>query len=380
MKYAIVGVGSIGRAVLREIRESDPDAEILAVDSDPRALQEAQRAGDGRDVTAYVVDGGDVKLLSKHAARADVLVNCTVGAQCVEILSAAIDARVPYVDVHGILFEQRMALADAAANAGVTVLLGMGVSPGLTNLLAGYGARRARGEITIDCEYVTYRPLNATAGLLETALRQFRNGARAPVYEDGSITDHPPFSGAMPTRFAGLDDEIELVYTPHSEPVTIPRFIPGLKRVTVRGSYHPKIMTLLKSLHAFGLLDPSLRVEDGGHTLDFQPLLRAALMGDGTLRPAGIPPLYIMRVRVTGVENGVRRVSLVTIGHSPGWDALPQGRLTALPAAYAAQLLARRHLNRPGIGSPEIMEDAHVEGCLALLEVRGLWIRREVSP
>ncbi len=153
----------------------------------------------------------------------------------------------------------------------------------------------------------------------------------------------------------------------------------GLKRVTVRGSYHPTIMALLKSLYEFGLLDPARRVRHAGRESDFQPLLREALMGDGSLRPEGISPRYIMRVRVTGVEGGRSKVALVTLGHDPGWDPLPQGRMTALPAAYTAQLLARRELVHPGICSPEILEDRHVEGCLDLLQARGLWLRREES-
>lgn len=376
MKYAIVGVGSIGRAVMRELLESDPEARVLAIDVDPGSLREAARVG-GERVEAQPAAGIAPESLGPQLRGADAVVNCTVGAQCVEILSAAIAAGVPYVDVHGILFAERLALERAAREAGVTALLGMGVSPGLTNLLAGHGARRARGKVTIDCEYVTYRPLNATAGLLETALRQFRNGVQAPVFEGGHIANHPPFSGRMPTRFHGLDDEIELVYTPHSEPVTIPHFMPGLHRVTVRGSYHPSIMTLLKSLHAFGLLDPARRVQCEGKVADFQPLLREALMCDGALRPEGIAPRYIMRVRVTGEEEARRTVSLVTLGHDPGWDPLPQGRMTALPAAYAARLLASGELDRPGICSPEILEDRHVEGCLALLQARGLWVHRE---
>jgi saccharopine dehydrogenase-like NADP-dependent oxidoreductase len=272
-----------------------------------------------------------------------------------------------------------MSLDDAARSRGVTALLGMGVSPGLTNLLAGHGIRRASGDITVDCEYVTLRPRNATPGLLETALRQFRDGAQAPVFENGAVKGYPPFSGALRTRFAGLEDEVEIVYTPHSEPITIPRFIPGLKRVTVRGSYHPRIMALLKSLSEFGLLDPEMRVDAGSASVEFQPLLRTALLGSGVPRPSGIGPLYIMRVRVTSERGGRQSSSLVTIGHEPGWDALPQGRLTALPAAYAARLLATKELDAPGIMSPEVMCDEHVEGCLALLERRGVWIKRELS-
>jgi saccharopine dehydrogenase-like NADP-dependent oxidoreductase len=379
MRYAVIGAGNIGREVIRELLTSDSRSEIVACDRDEAALAELRTLASGRKLSVVRIEGSDVREFSQHLQGMDAMVNCTVGSHCVNILSAAIAARVAYVDVHGILFDERMALESAARRSGTTAVLGMGVSPGLTNLLAGQGVRRASGDITVDCEYVTLRPLNATRGLLETALRQFRDGAQAPVFEDGAVKGYPPFSGAISARFAGYDEDVELVYTPHSEPITIPRFIPGLKRVTVRGTYHPSIMALLKSLSAFGLLNPSARVPVGEEHVDFQPILLDALMGGGMLRPPGVRPLYLMRVRVTSEQEGRRKTSLVTIGHEPGWDPLPQGRMTALPAAYAAQLLAKREIVEPGIISPEVMCDEHVDGCLALLEKRGLWIVREMG-
>jgi saccharopine dehydrogenase-like NADP-dependent oxidoreductase len=183
----------------------------------------------------------------------------------------------------------------------------------------------------------------------------------------------PPFSGAIRTRFRGVEEEVELVYTPHSEPQSIPRFVKNAKRVTVRGAYQPAIMALLKSLYEFGLMDPKRQVTVDGKKVDFQPLLREALHGDGSPKPAGVRTNYVMRVRVTGV-GADRRVLETTMGHPPAWDALPQGRMTALPTAYAARLVAKREFQHPGVVGPELWSDAQVEGCLAHLESRGLWV------
>jgi saccharopine dehydrogenase-like NADP-dependent oxidoreductase len=382
MHYLVIGAGNIGRCLIGDVLGSDPGVRITAIDNNQQSLAATSQLATGGRVSCLAVDVSDSSALAKHIKDAAIVVNTTDGSRSIEILCAAIQAHVPYLDVHGtLLVDERLALSAAAETAGITVLIGMGCSPGITNMLAGYGARNAAGAITVEVEYVTHRPMNPTLGLLDTALRQFRNHVRSTVYEDGTYHSKLPFEGELRTRFPGLEEEVDLVYTPHSEPVTLPRFVPGLKKVTVRGAYQPQMMTLLRALYSFGLMRQDLKVNVGGVSHDFQPILRDALMGDGSPKPAGVTPLYLLRVRVTGEEKGRRVINEMTVGHPHGWDPLPQGRMTALPASFTAQLIARREFQRPGVCGPETFTDSQVEACLAYLEARGLWRimdRREI--
>lgn len=370
MQYVLIGAGSIGRALAKDVLAADATAQFAAYDVHQGAL-DLTRALDPQRVRTALIQDGDSNSFAGLLDAADLVINCTAGAQCVEILQAAISRKVSYLDVHGtLLLKERMALTDQARRAGITAMIGVGVSPGLTNMLGAYLARQQPGKVDVACEYATIRPLNPTEGLLETALRQMRNGVMSAVYEDGQTTYHPPFSGASSTRFHGLDQDVELVYTPHSEPLTMPLFVQNVRRVTVRGTYDARIQSLLKSLYQFGLLEPTLTVDVDGQKRNFQPLLREALMGDGTLKPSEVQAQYVMRVRVT-CDNGE---STITLGHPPGWDALPQGRMTALPAAYFAQQIAHGAVQYEGVCSTEIATDAQVEQCLSYLKERGLWV------
>jgi saccharopine dehydrogenase-like NADP-dependent oxidoreductase len=376
MKIMLIGAGNIGRALVADLLDLEREASVSALDADERALAALAGLGHGRRVTGLRATAEHPEALAEHARGHDVVVNCTYGARCVEILDAAILAGVPYIDVHGtLLMEERFARDAAARAAGVTALIGTGVSPGLTNMMAAWGARRFAGDVSVECEYATFRPVNPTEGLLETALRQFRNGVRAPVWRDRELSYVPPFSGAQLTRFPGVDGEVELVLTPHSEPQSIPRFVANARHVTVRGAYQASVMALLKSLYDFGLMDPARQVTVDGRKLDFAPLLREALMGDGSPRPAGVRANYVMRVRVSGASGCVE----TTLGHPPGWDPLPQGRMTALQPAYAARLIASGAFVHPGVVGTELFTDDQVEGCLAHLQSRGLWVER-VGP
>lgn len=373
MLYVLIGAGNIGREIIKDILENDPASRFLAIDADPAALEQSARLDAGGRVTTRLAEAREPTALAPLLEGASVVINCTYGERILEILKAAIAAKVSYVDVNGTLFmEERLALGDAAAQAGITALLCMGVSPGLTNMLAAYGARKFECDVEIDCEYATYRPMNPTMGLLETALRQFRNGARAPVFERGEIHYHPPFSGQITTRFPGMDHDVDLVYTPHTEPFTVSRFVRNARRVVVRGTYERDTMALLRSLRQFGLLDPALKVTVDGRQVDFQPLLREALMGDGSPKPRDVPGLYVMRVRVAG---GDRRFE-IAVGHPPGWEKVPQGRMTALPTAHAAQMIAHGDLGRVGVCVPEQFTDDQVESCLGYLAARGMQVHR----
>lgn len=374
MNYAVLGTGGVGRSLIADVLESHPDVRVSAFDQLESSLATLARLGAPDRLECRPLDAADVGAVTRAIARADVVVNATDGSRSIEILKACIAAGKPYVDVHGtLLVNERLALDDEARAAGITAVIGMGCSPGITNMVAAHGARHAEGEIDIEVEYLTQRPLNPSMGLLDTVMRQFRDHVRAYEYVDGRHVLHPPFSGPIRTRFPGVEGEVELVLTPHSEPQTLPRFVPGLRRVSVRGAYQAPIMDLVKMLSRFGLLRADAKVTVGNVEHDFQPLLRAALMGDGTLKPGPVETVYCLRVRVTGSLPGLRRVVETTVGHPKGWDPLPQARMTAVPTAFTARLVASGKLRRPGVCGPEVFGDDDVEACLAYLRERGLW-------
>src|SRR5690606_35878330 len=116
-------------------------------DVDQQALDRIRALAPDR-VEASIAAGSDIAAFGAMMAGADIVVNCTTGAQCVEILEAAIARKVPYLDVHGtLLLKERMALSERAQQAGIAAMIGVGVSPGLTNMLGAYLARKDAGMV-----------------------------------------------------------------------------------------------------------------------------------------------------------------------------------------------------------------------------------------
>ena len=48
----------------------------------------------------------------------------------------------------------------------------------------------------------------------------------------------------------------------------------------------------------------------------------------------------------------------------------------SLQPAYAARQVAKGEFVHPGVVGAELFTDAQVEGCLAHLQARGLWVER----
>jgi saccharopine dehydrogenase-like NADP-dependent oxidoreductase len=378
MEYVVLGAGGVGRSLIADVLKTQAVARVTAIDNFDASLEAVAKLAPAERLKTLKLDVADIAAVVQAIGHADVVVNATDGSRSIEILKACIEAKKPYIDVHGtLLVNERLALSDAAKAAGITAVIGMGCSPGITNMLGAYGVRNAAGDISVEVEYITQRAMNPSMGLLDTVLRQFRDHVRSYEYVDGEYTLHPPFAGALRTRFPGIDGEVELVLTPHSEPQTLPRFVPGIKRVSVRGAYQPEIMDLVKTLSKFGLLKAETQVAVQGAPTDFQPVLRTALMGDGSLKPGGVETVYCLRVRVIAEQPGKRRVVETTVGHPKGWDPLPQARMTAIPTAFTAQLVASGGFRHPGVCGPEMFSDADVEACLAYLRERGLWTLTE---
>jgi saccharopine dehydrogenase-like NADP-dependent oxidoreductase len=137
VRAVVIGAGAVGSRAARQLASS-PDVHRVAI-ADPapdRAEGAAAALGPAAEVRAW-----DGDLLS----GADVVVVASPGQG--ELLRTAIERGIPSVSVVDALseVESLLALDQAAREAGVTVVVGAGMAPGLTCVLARYAATRLTG-------------------------------------------------------------------------------------------------------------------------------------------------------------------------------------------------------------------------------------------
>src|SRR6266498_4486218 len=110
------GAGAMGRWTVRDLTESVGVDEVCVADADgPRRAFEP----------------------------VDVVANCAFHATNVPVMEACADTGTHYVDLGGLFHTTRrqLTLNDRFAAAGATAVIGMGASPGTTNVMAALAAR-----------------------------------------------------------------------------------------------------------------------------------------------------------------------------------------------------------------------------------------------
>ncbi|MDD5648055.1 MAG: saccharopine dehydrogenase NADP-binding domain-containing protein [Dehalococcoidia bacterium] len=251
MKKIVVlgGAGTMGFEAVKLLLDRT-EAEITVADASVKGLKRVE-AELGKKVKTAGADVNDREALVKLLKGADVAIS-TVGPfykYAAAVIKAAIEARVNMVDIDDDFdaTKDSLDLDEAARKAGVTAIIGMGASPGVTNLVAKLGASRLDrtddirlywGESAID-------PTGSAA-----MMHWFHITAEeVPVFVNGKWVEQQGFTQPEVIEFMPPVGKLEVVLTGHPEPVSLPRYIKGVKNVSIKGAlYPPKMMELYRWL------------------------------------------------------------------------------------------------------------------------------------
>ena len=140
MKIAVLGAGLMGPTIAMGCIDSDEVDEVLLIDIDERRLNKAtKKLGNPKKLKTLVQDVRDRKGLAEALKGYDVLGIALLRWLNIDAIWSAIEAGVHAVDLSGPAEEDWKEIDSAAKKAGVAIIPGCGVEPGLTEMLAGYG-------------------------------------------------------------------------------------------------------------------------------------------------------------------------------------------------------------------------------------------------
>jgi saccharopine dehydrogenase (NAD+, L-lysine-forming) len=231
---------------VRDLAESDEVAEMLLVDLDrEKARAVAERHGDGK---ASVADG---------VAGADVVVNSAGYRINLDVMRSSLEAGAHYIDLGGLYWMtgQQLELHEEFARAGLLAVLGMGSSPGKTNVMAAHAARTL-GTEKLDTVHVAAggRDLDPPEGesfpyALQTLIDELT--MNPIVIRGGETAEIEPLSPGGTVRFAEPIGDGETIHTIHSEMRTFPASF-GCREASFRLSLAPVLLERLRQLAAAG--------------------------------------------------------------------------------------------------------------------------------
>jgi saccharopine dehydrogenase-like NADP-dependent oxidoreductase len=131
------GVGAIGRVVVRDLFESHPRNRILIADYNELAARAYARSFHSRRVMATFADATKPRQLAKLLHGHVAVINCTQHDFNLNVMRAALAAKVHYLDLGGLFYwtRKQLKLHGQFKRAGLTAILGMGCAPGITNVM-----------------------------------------------------------------------------------------------------------------------------------------------------------------------------------------------------------------------------------------------------
>jgi lysine 6-dehydrogenase len=371
------GCGAMGSEATRDLATTSDFEEIVIADADlHRAQVLASELGGGR-VRAMQADASDEAALTESLRGFDVIANCTTYHFGLIVTRAAINARVNYIDLGGLFNTPRQLELDKhAQRAGVTICLGCGATPGVTNLMTRRAADQLDQVDEVHIAFASFRSIAPSPGLLDTVLDEFSAGSRRFFWQEGEFIEVPAFSGAKQVRFAEPVGEIETYYVPHSETHTIHRFIgKGVRLVDVRGTWRPEIMRALR-VFADLELTGGLTTDLNGQQISTKQFLRAHILEHASGFGGEGEWAFLLSVEVLGQRDGRPARFEYTSRHPSRaeWGTAATARMTGIPASIAAQKLARGEVNRQGVVAPEACFDP--QSFFAELAKRGIIIEQ----
>ncbi len=315
------------------------------------------------------VERVDVTQVEETAAKLkgyDVLMNTTYFGFFDHAIRVAVQANVSYADL---ISEPTPEQLDLVQKSGITAVSGLGLTPGLSNVLARHGANQFQATEEIHIHWVSLRTVAPSEGLLDTIIWELATEcATRGYYLNGRFTVVPPFEGSKKVKFAEPVGEQTVYYVPHTETVSLAQNIEGVKYVSVRGTWRPDLMEDFRVLNRYGLLD-STEAGLSGTGRKVSEVTRRRIWQIHGQRTDSDLWAFFLNVEVIGRRSGRWTRYVANASHPVEWRDRSTAKMTGIPAAVGALLLGRHKRKKTGIVYPEDYYDpAEFLGELATLQ------------
>jgi lysine 6-dehydrogenase len=359
MKILILGSGLMGPAAAFNAM-ADPDVSQVALcDRDQQQLDAAQASlaslpGDEK-LTTIFLDLRDQGATSHLMADFDAIV-AALPKQAIPLgIRAAASSRTPLVDLSRPLEAELVDLERQVDASGSLVLLGCGVEPGLTEIMARHLAEKLDqvDELHIKCGGIPQEPAPPLGYKIVFGGRQLplREGD-AWIVEDGELKPVLRYSGVETVLFPGVG-ECEAWHEGFMPWLVDLDALKGLKsgtQKTVRWPGYAAKATMLREMGLLGL-DP---IDVDGVRVAPKSLLDALLYPRVRLAE-GERDLTLFRVEAVGCKDGhPRRYEIEMVDRYDemlGFTSM--ARTTAFTGAIIARMIARGDLTARGLHTPE---------------------------
>ncbi len=344
----IGGVGGMGQGVAKYLVWDKKVTDVILADLYPDKDRLTPKLQQNEKISLVKMDVMDHAGMVAAFKEVDIVIN-TAGPfykTAVPVARAAVEAGKNYIDICDdyegteILFNSE--IDDLAKKAGITVLTGMGSDPGTNNVLVKYYADKLDKVDDIYLYWVV--SIAELAGAAWDHSLHMTLG-QVPQYIDGELTQVEGGTEMVSEMFLPPLNECRVRYVGHPQPLTLPKYIKGVKNVIIKGALIPHwVDEMIAEQKATGFL--------GTDPVDLK----------GTKVTPYDLALELWKTIPEGRDNGPQSSGLKVIvkgerdGKKVTYTADMAGRMapgTGLPAAMAALMFADGDVKEKGVVAPE---------------------------
>jgi lysine 6-dehydrogenase len=329
LKILVLGAcGTMGSSVVRDLVKGEDVGQVVAAD---RSL--------------------DLNRLHESVRNSPKLLTATIDVEdfdgLVKLMRAAIEARTNYIDImddYDTTIEA-FDLDEEAKAAGVSICIGFGSSPGFNNIIVKYAADKL--DQVEEADILWLYTLNDTGGAGVVAHMFHALEGDVPQYLNGELTFVPAGTGIEEVEFVEPFGRCPVYYVGHPEPVTIPRYIKGMKTCVNKAGILPLWGNqLFKDLLEYGFVSEE-PIKVGGHSITPEQFISEFIQSAPSFKKhveewtteAG-------KIIVKGYKDGTP----VTYTYSSSGQMAPG---TGIPASICAQMLVLGEITEKGVVAPE---------------------------
>lgn len=343
----------MGMVTVRDLAESPRVSEVIVADVSQERMREVKVWVKSKKLSTKLVDASDHKSLVEAMKEVDAVANATPYHLNLKVTKAAIEAGKNMTDLGGVyhMTRKQLRLDRAAREAGVTIVLGCGLAPGIADILAKYGADRME---RVEEVHVRYGEKNLEPvkykWAFRTVLEEYTAGA--VVYKNGKFRRLPPFSGKQTVKFPEPLGECSCCYGLYSGVATLPFTIgKGVNIVDCVMAYREEDEQRNRVLKEMGLTDMK-PVQVGRLTITPREfLLHCVPPPDVRVKDvAGVV------VEVSGEVGGekVKYIYSVVQSYNQRYGVSAIAYLTGVPLSIAGQMLAQEDIQQKGVLPSEV--------------------------
>jgi saccharopine dehydrogenase (NAD+, L-lysine-forming) len=353
------GAGAMAQVTIRDLLGARGIDRIGVADVRLGRATEISRRLRSDKLEAIEVDARQKGSLIRELRRWDVLVNSTWYELNLVVMNSAISAGIHYIDLGGLYHYtlKQLMRNKEAKDAGVTCVLGIGSSPGLTNVMAAHLGKKFSKIRSVKIRSAASAAKGGSMFRPPYSIRTILDEGTMPavVLRDGKIRKVPALSGKETFVMPEPIGRVEGFYTLHSELATLPKSLGrGVSMMDFIVAFSPEFTRSLALLIGIGL-GKRKPIEVGGARISPYDVLTKVIESAPVHQTRELN-VAARRVEIYGEIREKEVMMRIDCISRPNrrWGIDGRSIGTGIPPSIVAQWLGEGRIRRRGVLPPEL--------------------------